>query len=42
MTIADGDEPTLTMLNTYIRRIDLLSKLGAPVSPQPTAEQQQF
>ncbi len=32
MTIADGHEPTLTMLNTYIRRIDLLSKLGAPVS----------
>jgi len=29
--IAQGDSAQLTMLNTYMRRIDLLSKLGAPV-----------
>lgn len=31
-SIAQGDSNTLTLLNTYIRRIDLLSKLLAPVS----------
>ena len=32
-TIAQGDPEKLTLLNTYMRRIDLFSKLVAPVSP---------
>lgn len=31
-TIAQGDDTQLTKLNTHMRRIDLLSKLSAPVS----------
>lgn len=34
-TIAQNDDDNLTMLNTYMRRIDLFSKLGAPVSLIP-------
>jgi hypothetical protein len=30
-TIAQGDDTQLTKLNTHMRRIDLLSKLSAPV-----------
>ena len=31
MTVGEGDEKRLTLLNTYMRRIDLCSKLVAPV-----------
>ncbi|RZA06116.1 MAG: hypothetical protein EOO68_05560 [Moraxellaceae bacterium] len=30
--MAQNDDGQLTKLNTYMRRIDLLSKLSAPVS----------
>ena len=32
-TISQGDPKHLTLLNAWMRRIDLCSKLGAPVSP---------